>query len=370
MIVFGTRPEVIKLAPLIAALKESSLKHRFITVSTSQHTDLLTEQLNCWKIIPDYFIPNAHKGKLARMLSHTLSGLQDITDQVPSIEYIIVQGDTNTSLAAANFSFLNRLKLVHIEAGLRTYDYKNPFPEEFNRAIATKAAYFHFAPTETAKENLLKEGVAESDIMVIGNTGIDALHHLNLHKPETRHSDILITLHRRENIDNNYLVLAEVINELAGRFTGFNFKWITHPACSVAIRQAIASTGNIEVYEHLPYDEFVNLYGSAKMIVTDSGGVTEEAIHLGLPVVIFRKTTERTEAISEHYPMIVSLEPDEIMSFFTRHIHQNNSMKYSYGDGHASEKIVEWLEKQLIVAEFDVVIIGGGTAGMGYANGI
>lgn len=148
LIVFGTRPEIIKLAPLVLTLRESALKDEVVVVSTSQHDELLDEQQKYWGVVPDYFLTSyPQKGNLTRLLSHTLNGLQDILDQIVSIEYIVVQGDTNTALACAHLAFLNKIKLVHIEAGLRSFDYNSPFPEEFNRTIATKVAYFHFAPT-------------------------------------------------------------------------------------------------------------------------------------------------------------------------------------------------------------------------------
>lgn len=367
LIVFGTRPEIIKLAPLILMLKSSKLKDSIIIASTSQHENLLDEQLNYWEIKPDYFLTSCpFKGNLIRLLSHTLSGLQDIIEQIATIEYVVVQGDTNTALACSNLAFLNQLKLIHIEAGLRSFDFKNPFPEEFNRIVASKAAYFHFAPTETSKKNLLNEGVDRSRIMVIGNTVIDALY-LTKNKNENtkERTTVLITLHRRENIDKNYLVLTDIVCDLAIKYPHLNFIWITHPNCSNNIRSEISVSNNIKIYEHQSYKEFVDLYGSAKMIITDSGGISEESIHLGLPIIIFRQTTERIEAIDKQYPMIISLEKNEIVSFFNENINKINNIKYSYGEGDASQKIMNWLITELSQLNYDTIIIGGGPAGTG-----
>ncbi|MFZ4521047.1 MAG: non-hydrolyzing UDP-N-acetylglucosamine 2-epimerase [Bacteroidales bacterium] len=312
LIVFGTRPEIIKLAPVILAVRQASLKNEVALVSTSQHDELLEEQLRFWKITPDYFLtPAPFKGNLVRLLSHTLSGLQDIIDHIGTVEYIVVQGDTNTALACSTLSFMNRIKLIHIEAGLRTFDFENPFPEEYNRVITSKTAWFHFAPTELSKTNLINEGVDPSRIMVVGNTIVDALYHVKDHNREGvvgKKNLVIITLHRRENIDHLYKVLIDVVTLLSREYPNLAFAWITHPNCAENIEAGISGVGNIRHYNHIPYNTFVELYGSAKMVITDSGGVSEEAIHLGLPLIIFRRHTERVEAFNVNYPMIVSIE--------------------------------------------------------------
>ncbi len=369
LIVLGTRPEIIKLAPLILELKASELKESFIVASTSQHEELLDEQLNFWQINPDYFLTSyPFKGNLVRLLSHTLSGIQDILDQVKTIEYIIVQGDTNTSLACSNLAFLNQIKLIHIEAGLRSFDFKNPFPEEFNRSIASKVAYFHFAPTELSKTNLINEGIDPSKIMVVGNTVVDALHLVKKNNKETLNDDqkiVLITLHRRENIDKNYLTLIDIVCELAIEHPELNFIWITHPNCIESISSRMPHLENIKIQNHIPYNDFISLYASAKMVITDSGGVSEEAIHLGLPIVIFRLKTERLEAINFNYPMIVSIKKNEIISFFNRTLNQTNNTKYSYGCGNTSLTIMNWLNQEINSTTYETIIIGGGPAGTG-----
>lgn len=367
MIVMGTRPEAIKLAPLILAFKKSRFKDRFIVVSTSQHDSLLDTQLRYWNITPDFFLPAPqHEGNLVRLLHHTLSGLQDIIEAVGTIEYIFVQGDTNTALAAANLCFLNQLKLVHIEAGLRSFDNSHPFPEEFNRRVTSLAAYFHFAPSETARQNLLAEGVAASRIEVVGNTVIDALYHSKQHLGESESPKIvLITLHRRENIQANFRILIDIIDTLSDQHSSLKFVWVTHPNCSESIRSEISIKQNIEVLEHMPYDEFIRLYDSAKLAITDSGGITEEAVHLGLPVVIFRAKTERTEAFAVQYPMILSLNKDEIISFFIENLEKKTDISYLYGKGETSAKIVNWLEQEMGNSQYDILIVGGGPAGTG-----
>ena len=351
LVVFGTRPEIIKLAPVVLAIRQRSFKEEFAIVSTSQHDELLDEQLSFWKIIPDYFLtPSPFKGNLVRLLSHTLSGLQDIIDQVGTIEYILVQGDTNTSLACSTLAFLNRLKLIHIEAGLRTYDFENPFPEEYNRVITSKTAYFHFAPTELSRLNLEKEGIDPSRIRVVGNTIIDALYYVKGKNQKSLSDDrnlVIITLHRRENIDQMYKVLIGTVSLLAREYPDLKFAWVTHPNCEEKIEAGISGVENIRQYHHIPYNIFVALYDSAKMVITDSGGVSEEAIHLGLPVIIFRQQTERVEALDVNYPMLVSVDKDEIMSFFKKTINREVTTGYSYGNGKAALSITDWLETEL-----------------------
>lgn len=346
LIVLGTRPEVIKLAPLIKLLKQSELRDQFVLASTSQHDELLDEQLTFWNIVPDYYLtPCPFKKNLVRLLSHTLSGLQDIIEQLQTVEYVVVQGDTNTALACANLAFLNQLKLIHIEAGLRSFDLKNPFPEEFNRIVASRVAHFHFAPTELSKQNLINEGVKNEHIAVVGNTVIDALMQIrNVDTvPGNKRNLALITLHRRENIDSNYMDLIAIINELASLHPGINFIWITHPNCFSKISSGIIPSKNIEIKPHMPYNDFIALYQHAKIVFTDSGGVTEEAIQLKIPVIVFRKKTERLEPLETNYPMILSMKKEEIVSFFGKTLIEENVNTYSYGNGKASEEIVKWL---------------------------
>lgn len=346
LIVFGTRPEIIKLAPLIHLIKNSELRSQCLVVSTSQHDELLDQQLDFWEIKPDYFLTSCpFKKNLTRLLSHTINGIQDVLDQEKDVEYIIVQGDTNTALACANLAFLNQLKLIHIEAGLRSYDLENPFPEEFNRIVTTKAAYFHFAPTELSKKNLIAEGIEETKIQVVGNTVIDALNN-TIHKTNSGKAErktVLITLHRRENIESNYIELIDVIECLAKKYPELHFLWIAHPNSISNISTKVSQNQNIEVCSHLPYDKFISLYNESKIVITDSGGVTEEVIQLGIPVIVFRVSSERTEPIELDYPMIISINKEEILSHFDLFISIKPNRMFSYGNGKTSEVILKWL---------------------------
>ena len=349
LIVFGTRPEIIKLAPLIHLIQESALNSQLLVVSTSQHDELLDQQLDFWKIKPDYFLTSCpFKGNLTRLLSHTISGIQDVLDQEGNIEYIIVQGDTNTALACANLAFLNQLKLIHIEAGLRSHDLKSPFPEEFNRIVTTKSAYFHFAPTELSRKNLIYEGIEDSKIKVVGNTVIDALNFAkNKNKTDYNKNLVIITLHRRENIEHNYIELIDIITELAKNNPELKFLWIAHPNSFTNVLTKLTDTQNIEIKQHLPYDEFINLYNFTKIVITDSGGVTEEATQLGIPILIFRASSERVEPMEVNYPMVISTKKEIILTHFAKFLEEKTHNPFSYGNGKTSETILEWLKQEM-----------------------
>lgn len=369
LIVFGTRPEAIKLAPVILELKKSKLKNNFAIVNTSQHKQMLDEQLNFWNIKIDYSLtPCPFKNNLSRLLSHTLSGLQDIIDQIKTIEYIVVQGDTNTTLACSNLAVLNRLKLIHIEAGLRSFDLNNPYPEEFNRVITAKAAYFHFAPTELCKQNLEKEGIDSSKILITGNTIIEALQltQSTIPLPEKVTRDtVLITLHRRENIETNYIHLLKIVQSLTNKYPQSQFIWVSHPNSSAKIISAIESKDNFKIIGHLPYNDFIQLYDTATVIITDSGGVVEEASEIGIPLVVFRKINERDEPMHNGHPMITSMVEEDIMNFFDLNINKKIERHFSFGDGKASKRISNWLCEETADKYFDTVIVGGGPAGTG-----
>jgi UDP-N-acetylglucosamine 2-epimerase (non-hydrolysing) len=367
LIAFGTRPEIIKLAPVIKELVNSPLQREVIVVCTSQHHELLHEQIDFWNIHVNYYLPQpTHKNNLTRLLTHTISGLQDIIDTEKDVEYILVQGDTNTALACANVAFLSKIQLLHIEAGLRSFNLDTPYPEEFNRVMVSKVASFHFAATEQAKNNLIQEGISPDKVMVTGNTIIDSfLSILPTPKKQSHRNQVLITLHRRENIETHYLVLVETISALSAKYPQLEFLWLTHPNSAEKIKSAIPQRNNIKIIEHLPYASFIQLYQSSLLVITDSGGVIEEVTHLGIPLVVFREVTERTEPLEKNYPMTVTIHKKQVMDFFEKNISGTINIKYSYGDGNASSKIAGWLMQAHTQNKYDTVIIGGGPAGTG-----
>lgn len=368
LIVFGTRPELIKLAPVIKKFHESELTDEILVINAAQQEDLINDQLKFWQIEPDItFNRKRSSGSMVRMQSETMDLLQDVLDEYTSLEYLMVQGDTNTTWAGANFAFLNKLKIIHIEAGLRTYDLNTPFPEEFNRIGISKIAYHHFAPTEITRKNLIDEGVPAEKITVCGNTVADALmQSIQLNTLKTNLAgEVIITMHRRENIEHFYHLL-NLVESLIGKFPLLKFRWITHPNYKKDfLNQLQKRSGNIIVEEHLPYSEFIQLYATAKFVITDSGGVTEEASLLGIPVVVFRGKTERLEPLQNGYPMIVSLDKNEIEIFFQNNVDQIRKPSTYFGKGNTSEIIIGWIKQELNYTEVNTAIIGGGPAGTG-----
>jgi len=357
MLVFGTRPELIKLAPLVHLIRKSCLADETIVINTGQHDQLLQDHLRYWNIQPDISFSLPDKSSLVGLLVSTLAELQKVVNDYPYLQYMIVQGDTNTALAVAQSAFLNQKRLVHIEAGLRSGNLDHPFPEEFNRIVTSRAAYFHFAPSEIARQNLLNEGVANDSIMVIGNTVIDSLRLVieQQNKLEsTVNRQVLITLHRRENISGNHLKLVRLLKKIHLQHPGLPLTWVMHPKCAVEIREELQGFPGIHLQDALPYNEFIAQYDSTLLVITDSGGVIEEATELGIPVVVYREFTERLEPIQHHYPMVVTIEEDTILDFIEKYLLEARTPSAYYGEGDASAKILKWLEYHLAEAVPDV----------------
>jgi UDP-N-acetylglucosamine 2-epimerase (non-hydrolysing) len=366
LLVFGTRPELIKLSPLLIRIREAGLNDQFLIVSTAQHDELLKAQEQVWGVVPDIvFATRNKKDNLTRLLANTLTQLQDVVEQYQKLEYVLVQGDTNTALACANLAFLNDKKLLHVEAGLRTHDLKHPFPEEYNRLITSRAAYFHFVPSTYSKANLLAEGVPEDRILVTGNTIVDALQMVTLkHATKPEGKKVLITMHRREN-GAQIVNLKEIVGELSNRYPSLEFTWIIHPSYSTTFIEDLKRLCRLEVKNFLPYDDFVQLYSSAAFVITDSGGVTEEAAQLGIPTIVFRGETERIEPAAMGLPVLVSQSYGEIVMFLTQFMGADRQPNQCFGQGDASIRILEWIQRELGELVVKTAIIGGGPAGTG-----
>lgn len=365
LILFGTRPELIKLFPLIIQIKNSPLRERLLIVNTGQHKELLDSQLQAFELEPDIKMNlGASTCNLTSMLAKTLEELQNLYFNYSAIEHVVVQGDTNTVLAASNFCFLNKLKLLHIEAGLRSGNLEHPFPEEFNRIVCSLSAYHHFAPTNTAKQNLILEGISPENISVTGNTVIDALELSGVQSTSNKKKRFLITLHRRENIKSTYNRLIKLLIDLSKLYENYEFLWIAHPNSSNSIAKELKHS-NIQFKEPLPYFDFLNLLRDSAVIITDSGGVTEEATSLGIPTVIYRKCTERIETLSSLNPTIISTTDDEIRKFVAESLISKGSPTKVYGDGKASSRILKWIENEYHPLFVENLIIGGGIAGTG-----
>lgn len=365
LIVIGTRPEAIKMAPLIVALKSDV--HRFDTriCLTAQHREMLDQVLNFFKIEPDYDLnlmkPNQ---SLYSISANVLMGLQPCMDEFKP-HYVLVHGDTTTSTFAAIAAFYAGAQVMHIEAGLRTFNKHAPFPEEMNRSITARIADIHFAPTVGAKQNLLKENIANESIVVTGNTVIDALYlGLNLIR---EHSEvisslkrqinfekriILVTGHRRENFGEGVLNICEALKFLAQKYSDtveIIYPIHFNPNIQGPVTRQLSDISNIKLIPPLDYEAFIWLMSKSFFILTDSGGIQEEAPSLGKPVLVMRDITERPEAVEAGTVILVGTNKESIVSNSERLLEDANhysSMagKHNpYGDGKASNRIIEWL---------------------------
>lgn len=368
LIIFGTRPEIIKLAPLILEFKKRNLRDHITLLNTNQHKDLLNNYFELFDIVPDHNLEIMHHGQsLSDLTSKTISELQYhlgmIKEQAGEPDFILAQGDTNTVFASAIIAFLNKIKFAHLEAGLRTFDFQNPYPEEYYRRVASISSEIHFAPTETAKENLIKEGINGEKILLTGNTIVDALKYIcntdalknisfskKFNDIYCRDNLILITCHRRENHGKNLANLIKAVISLSKIYTDHNFIWVTHPNPNVQIEiesSDLRSRKNIFPVEPVNYLEMISLYKKVKLIMTDSGGIQEEAPSFGIPVIIVGKKTERMEGILEGYSYLAGTEESEIIHSFEKHLNAAIDIeKNPYGDGKASVRIVDYFERQ------------------------
>lgn len=365
--VFGTRPEAIKMAPVVSKLRERGDVDARVCV-TGQHRSMLDEVLRTFGVRPDYDLAVMKPGQtLADVTSGVLLGLQPVLcDFRP--DWVVVQGDTTTTMAAALAAFYERIPVAHVEAGLRTGQMYNPWPEEANRKISCVLASRHYPPTEQARRNLLREGVAEGDILVTGNTVIDALlsvvdrirssrdmeRSLRASFPwlQERRKLVLVTGHRRESFGTGFRDICAAISSIANR----NDLDIVYPVhLNPNVREPVFSTlggrGNIHLIEPLDYVSFVYLMSRCHLILTDSGGIQEEAPALGKPVLVMRETSERMEAVQAGVAKLVTTSPDRIVAEVTRLVEDAAAYEAMsraanpFGDGFAAEKIVSDLMK-------------------------
>jgi len=368
-IIFGTRPEAIKLAPVILELK----KHKEFEVNicvTAQHRQMLDQVLNIFEVKPDVDMNIMKPDQtLSGLTSRAIKLLDEyLLNTKPDL--VLVQGDTTTVFAASLAAFYHKIKIGHVEAGLRTWNKFSPYPEEINRVLTTKLADIHFAPTNLSKENLIKEGIEESKIFVTGNTVIDALfialekikdkkiHIKGLHEDILNKNDnriILITGHRRENFGEGFKNICEAISELSYEFKDYEFIYPVHlnPNVRGPVYEVLSDRKNIHLIQPLDYLPFIALMNKSKIILTDSGGVQEEAPSLGKPVLVMRENTERPEGIDAGTVKLVGTRKNNIVSEAKKLLMDEN--EYSkmanaanpYGDGKAGMRIVEVLKDLL-----------------------
>lgn len=379
MSVFGTRPEAIKMAPLVKELARYPDRFRSVVCVTGQHRQMLDQVLHIFDIVPDYDLDIMQQGQdLYDVTSRVLLGMRRVLRECrPDI--VLVHGDTTTSTAAALAAFYEQIPVGHVEAGLRTHDIYSPWPEEMNRQLTGRLASLHFSPTQLSRENLLAEGVAAERITVTGNTVIDALYmvvdkiksdaELDRRLERTLHDAgydisrlaggrrlVLITGHRRENFGDGFIHMCQAIKDLSQRYSeGVDFVYPMH--LNPNVRQPIhkvfgedlSNLGNMFFIEPLEYLSFVYLMEKADIVLTDSGGIQEEAPGLGKPVLVMRDTTERPEALSAGTVHLVGTDYDRIVEEVSqllddRAAYERMSKAVNpYGDGMASKRIIEVL---------------------------
>ena len=354
--VIGTRPEAIKMAPIILALKRS-LKFEVRILATAQHRGLLDQVMKVFNIEPDIDLDIMRPNQsLTVLTSRLLLDLDEVMrDEMPDV--VLAQGDTTTVMSVALTCFYQKIPFGHVEAGLRTWDMQNPFPEEMNRVIAGRLAKWHFAPTESSRQNLLREGVADADIIVTGNTVIDALlsvadrdAELPVELDPTKRL-ILVTAHRRENFGEPFERVCRALLALLERNPDVQVLYPVHPNPNVrdTAHRLLGSHPRVVLCDPLDYLPFVAAMKRAYLILSDSGGVQEEAPALGKPVLVLRHETERPEAVDEGAVKLVGTDFDAIVSEAQLLLDDESAYRAMargvspYGDGHAAERIVKVL---------------------------
>ncbi|NGX17014.1 UDP-N-acetylglucosamine 2-epimerase (non-hydrolyzing) [Wenzhouxiangella sp. XN24] len=371
MLVFGTRPEAIKMAPLVHKFKAEPETFDVQVCVTAQHRQMLDQVLKIFEIVPDIDLDVMKPGQdLFDVTTKVLQGMKDIF-RYDKPDIILVHGDTTTTLATAVAGFYEGIAVGHVEAGLRTYDLSAPFPEEFNRQVASKVTRWHFTPTENGRANLIAERVADEFITVTGNTVIDALHwvlnridadderstrleeSLDLTLPFNWRIDrfVLITGHRRENFGEGFLQICEALCELASRFPKVHFVYPVHlnPNVQNPVRKILGGLSNVHLIEPLGYEPFLWLLKQSHVVLTDSGGIQEEAPSLGKPVLVMRDVTERPEAVEAGTVELVGADKARIVAGVSRlleddvHYAKVSRAHNPYGDGKACDRIMDVL---------------------------
>ena len=366
LVVFGTRPEAIKMAPVVAELAAREGFEPIVAV-TAQHREMLDQVLQLFDITPDYDLDIMKPGQtLADITLNSLSGLTPLMDRVrPSA--VLVQGDTTTSFAAALAAFYHKVPVGHIEAGLRTGDIYSPYPEEMNRRLTTRLTRWHFAPTATPAGHLLAEGVAASDITITGNTVVDALLHVRALPYQFEAGSVeseamiqgkrivLVTAHRRESWGEPMANIFKAVRRIAERFEDVHVFVATHrnPIVSEPAHRILGGVEGVDLLGPLGYLPFVKLMDAATLILSDSGGIQEEAPTLGKPALVLREVTERPEAIEAGVVELVGTDTERIVERATRLL--TDPVAYAemaqpanpFGDGMAALQIVDVLEREL-----------------------
>jgi UDP-N-acetylglucosamine 2-epimerase (non-hydrolysing) len=363
LIVFGTRPEAIKMAPLVNVLEKSL---DVIVCVTAQHREMLDQVLELFEIVPDYDLNIMKPGQdLFDVTSSVLLGMKRVLSEVQP-DVVLVQGDTTTSMATSLAAFYLQIPVGHVEAGLRTHNIHSPFPEELNRQITGLVTDYHFAPTEQARQNLLAEQVPDEKIVVTGNTVVDALLSVVKKEREASFPDaltaqlpfleqdetpkiILVTGHRRENFGQGFVEICHALSDLAEMHPEVEIIYPVHlnPNVREPVERILTGVKNIHLIEPQNYHPFVKLMDAAYLILTDSGGIQEEAPSLGKPVLVMRDTTERPEAVDAGTVKLIGTNREKIVEtvnqlLTNKELYKTMAMAHNpYGDGRASERILQ-----------------------------
>jgi len=367
LIIFGTRPEAIKMAPLVKCFQHEETFETKVCV-TAQHREMLDQVMEFFNISPDFDLdlmkPNQN---LHSLTAEIITQLKGVLEEFQP-DYVYVHGDTTTTMAASIAAFYSGAKVCHIEAGLRTFNKQSPFPEEINRQLTGRIADFHFAPTETSKKNLLKENIPEQNILVTGNTVIDALlssvKKVNeaptpivkeLKQKLEEKEVILITGHRRENHGAGFEQICEALKTIAKQHPEILLIYPVHlnPKVQEPVNRILKDIENIFLIDPLAYQDFIWLMNRAKLIITDSGGVQEEAPSLGKPVLVMRETTERPEAVEAETVILVGASSEKIIAETSRLLKNSHAFERMrkrhnpYGDGNACKRILGFMKEKL-----------------------
>lgn len=366
MTVFGTRPEAIKMAPVVRALEAAPDMEAIVTV-TAQHREMLDQVLHLFSITPDYDLNIMSAGQtLYDVTTKALLGLKDVLEEAKP-DVVLVHGDTTTTFAGALAAFYQEIPVGHVEAGLRTGNIYSPFPEEMNRKLTGSLTTYHFSPTSSAEKNLLKENISSEHLYVTGNTVIDALrttvkegYHfeeelLNSLDYEQKRI-ILVTTHRRENLGEPMRHVYRAIRRLVHEFDDIEVVFPVHrnPKVRSIVAEELGDTERVHLIDPLEYEPFANLMARSYLLMTDSGGIQEEAPALGKPVLVLRNTTERPEAVTAGTVKLVGTDEEAVFMTARRLLSDKEayaSMANSvnpYGDGEASRRIIEALRFELL----------------------
>ncbi|HIX85191.1 MAG TPA: UDP-N-acetylglucosamine 2-epimerase (non-hydrolyzing) [Candidatus Parabacteroides intestinigallinarum] len=378
MLVFGTRPEAIKMAPLVKEFQKNPESFRTVVCVTGQHRQMLDQVLSLFEITPDYDLNIMKQGQdLYDVTARVLLGMRDVLREARP-DVVLVHGDTTTSTAAALAAFYQQIPVGHVEAGLRTHNIYSPWPEEMNRQLTSRIATYNFAPTMLSKQNLIKENVNPDTILVTGNTVIDALHQVvrkiktdtaldaelegvlrtsgyDVNRLANGKKLVLITGHRRENFGDGFINMCTAIKDLSRKYPKVDFVYPMHlnPNVRKPIHEVfgedLSNLGNMFFIEPLEYLSFVYLMEKSMIVLTDSGGIQEEAPGLGKPVLVMRDTTERPEALEAGTVKLVGTDYDKIVNWVSaliedQEVYEKMSMAVNpYGDGCACIRIVNYL---------------------------